>query len=110
MLDRARHRNVLPARSHPGGPVDGSGSAGPPPGQTGDHLIPPQADDLPIPNAAYQQSVETDGGNHPVHHQQAPAHMVPTNGMPPPYGEPVFDTQVTGCPPIAYDGTFEAGK
>ena len=110
MLDRARQRKVLPARSHPGGPVDGSGSAGPPPGQTGDHLMPPQPDGLPISSAAYQQSAETDGGNHPMHHQQAPTHIMPASGMPPPYGEAVFDTQVTGGPALGYDQSFEAGK
>jgi len=105
MLDRARNRNVFPARSH-SDPVDSS--AGPPSAQNGDHLIPLQPDGLPIPNVAYQQSVETEGGNHPVHHQQAPTHMMPTNGMPPPYGEPVFDSQVTGGPAIGYDQSFEA--
>jgi len=109
MLNRARQRNVLPPGSHTGGPVDGSGSAGPPPGQTGDHLIPLQPDGLPVPNAAYQQSVATDGGNHPVHHQPAPTHMMPTSGMPPPYGEAVFDTQVTAGPALGYDQAFEAG-
>lgn len=111
MLTCARQRNVLPARSHPGGPVDGSESGAPPPAANSDHMM-PQPDGLPPVNSTHPQSMEADNA---AYHEQAPAHLMYASGMPPPYSGlrspsssiPQFETQVA----FGYDQqSIEGGK
>ena len=99
MLTRARQRNILPARSLPCGPVDGPENGGPPPAQAPEHVIALQADALPAANPIHPQPMETEGGDHTLHHQQA---LMPPTGPPPPYSGwrspsssvPPFDAQI----------------
>jgi hypothetical protein len=115
MLTRARQRNILPARSLPCGPVDGPDNGGPPAAQASEQLIPMQTDALPAANPIHPQSMETDGGDHTMHHQQA---QVPPSGPPPPYSGwrspsssiPAFEAQAAAHA-IGYEQqSFEGGE
>lgn len=116
MLGRARQRNVLPARSHPGGPVDDpnapSSSTEAP--TVAEHQPPPQANNPPSSIPSQGQVIGPGTGEPLVHPSQMPMQMqmaTPANGMQHPYGTiqnppssvAPFDSPVTPYP-IAADG------
>lgn len=116
MLGRARQRNVLPARSHPGGPVDDpnapSSSTAPP--AAAEHQPPAQPDRIPSSIPSQGQPISPGTGEPLMHPGQMPMQMqmAPSaNGLQHPYGTmqnppssvAPFDSPVTPYPPIASD-------